>query len=254
MPQTAEAGSHLMPANCHSVSRGNILVRSVSKYGDAVTHSIKTWNANGRRIRIAQTANILVATVRVSDYYSETDPDAGNYECSGGDDEIYLNERFLGDPRSNPQSGTRRAIVAHEFGHALNLGDHDNSRWYCNALMYSVGAACPGVKDPLTHDLTDYRRRWGPTGKAADVTSGNILNTCKADPELETEETCWPEGETHEEYYDDRPVGEYIDPQRPTGWVPTPGDDTAERAVHDAAAFEVCVEIRERPDCVPTGH
>lgn len=150
-----------------AVDGGTIHYVDYTKYDDSIRHSRNAWHAVGS-IRIEPDSWSTVNDLTISDVDRSDVTWAGLYIPNSGANEMWLNEHYLGNEDfSEPNSGYDRAeehaLVAHEFGHALGLGDHEMSKWDNSSLMY----ACPrcfqnntGESTPRPHDEYDYGQLW----------------------------------------------------------------------------------------------
>jgi snapalysin len=152
----------------HRVRNAELTVQDKTRYNDALRWGMAEWNAMGS-VRIYTVASN--ARVRVEDYDSP-DGYCGWYDPDGA---IYMNVNCLG-----PSPSKRRATAAHEFGHAVGIGDHYSG--YSTQLMYHLIRT--HIEVPKKHDKYDYRSIWGPTGGGCVANASQGQATCSGQPLL----------------------------------------------------------------------
>ncbi len=156
--QSAFAGHFL---GNDSVDGGEIRYEDYTKYDGARTRAIDAWNALGR-IDILPDDASHVCDLEVDDVNQPSNPAFGWWQARTGADVIRMNSATL-DPLSpdSERTATIRRVMAHEFGHALGIGEHLDSKWHYSALMYQYTCnSCNYIQSPLAHDRTDYYALW----------------------------------------------------------------------------------------------
>lgn len=158
VPSSALAG-HFLGAD--SVDGGEIRYEENTKYDGAFTRAVNAWNALGS-IDICPDDAAHICDLEVGDYYDETDDSYGYWQPMPGADHLRMNKAVL-DPITPDTERTQfiRSTMAHEFGHALGIGDHYDSKWHDEILMYyTVHTDCNEIQTPQAHDRADYYDLW----------------------------------------------------------------------------------------------
>lgn len=142
-----------------AVDEGEIRWTEATKYDDARTHATKKWHTRTgtlSKIKIRADTATTVNDLQWRDY-DRADGKGGYFERHGGvaqTDYIYLNKHYL-DGR-NGSRNYRRAVAAHELGHALGLC-HKSDRIL--SLMWRTADA--DVNEPMDVDKANYKKLWG---------------------------------------------------------------------------------------------
>ncbi len=143
------------PAQAHFLGYDSVDGREIryddsTRFDDARQHAINVWNALGS-INIAPDTWSTYADLEWFDSNRSDVNWDGLYTNTAGTDEIYLNAFYL----DSYSDFSRRAVAAHEQGHALGLAHS-----FSGQLMYEC-STCSGVNTPQGHDIEDYRALWG---------------------------------------------------------------------------------------------
>lgn len=143
------------PAYAHflgysSVDSGEIRWGDSTSWDDARSHANSTWNGLDP-INIAADDWTTYEDVTWRDANDSGVGWDGLYSNSAGTDDIYLNSYYL----NGYTTAQRRAVAAHELGHALGLAHS-----YSDQLMNSC-STCSGYNTPQSHDISDYHSLWG---------------------------------------------------------------------------------------------
>lgn len=117
-----------------------------SAYLDNIKSAAQKWNAATKEVTYGKTSTIFrkdtwdtICDVTISDYNSDIDGNNAYIKINGyGFGNMKLNKNYMKDYNSS----MRTAIVMHEFGHAIGLGDDSAT----NTIMYGY--------DPEVTELT----------------------------------------------------------------------------------------------------
>jgi len=157
---SALAGSHFL-GNA-SVDSGEIRYEDSTTYDGARTNAISVWNALGSIDILPDDAG------HICDLETR-DVNSASFDWLGywlpvllGADTLRMNTYRLNQVTpASERSDTLRHVMAHEFGPALGLGNHDNVSWHYTSLMFHETCnPCNYVQSPLAHDRTDYNTLW----------------------------------------------------------------------------------------------
>lgn len=132
-----------------SVDGREIRWEDYTAFDDARNHANSTWNALGR-VNIAADSATTVADLEWRDANRSDVGWDGMWSARTGADLIQLNAAYL----NGYTTFKRRAVAAHEQGHALGLAHS-----YSNQLMNSC-STCSGYNTPQSHDRADYFALW----------------------------------------------------------------------------------------------
>jgi len=156
---SALAGSHFMGDD--SVDSGEIRYEDVTTYDGARTNAISVWNALGSIDILPDDAG-HICDLEIRDVNSPSYTWQGHWRTRVGADELRMNTYRLNlVTPSSERSETIRKVMAHEFGHALGLGQHEDISWHYTSLMFHQTCNdCNHIQSPLAHDRTDYYTLW----------------------------------------------------------------------------------------------
>lgn len=156
---SALAGSHFQGDD--SVDSGEIRYEDYTTYDGARANAISVWNALGSIDILPDDAG-HICDLQIFDVNSANFGWLGYWRTLLGADDIRMNTYRLNlVTPSSERSETIRHVMAHEFGHALGLGNHDNISWHYTSLMFHETCnSCNHIQSPLAHDRTDYYTLW----------------------------------------------------------------------------------------------
>jgi predicted Zn-dependent protease len=139
----------------NSVDSGEIRYEDQTQWDGAKQHSIDTWNACCNPIDILKDDAFHVSDLEIKDY-SANDSLCGKYNANTGANDMWLNNSYF----NSATTDEKLSCAAHEMGHALGLGDHDETQY--NDVLMDGCPVCkdPMVKNPQTHDKNDYDQLW----------------------------------------------------------------------------------------------
>lgn len=149
---TALFAAHFNPYGS-SVDGDEIRYVDNTSYNDALSWAITEWN-DLNPIEILPDSAFTIADVEVFDINDGNISWAGAWSPRTGSDWIRINTYHVGVATTFE----KRGVMAHEFGHALGLGDHTSGDGAgSNILMYET---CCQVNTPQAHDEDDYDDLW----------------------------------------------------------------------------------------------
>lgn len=138
---------------------GDLKINDGTRYDASLDKAISAWQRLDCMWRgcpgvhvFRQCCGLGPAEVGIRDYYNRNSTTTGYYATGYDPDGIFLNVANVDKFPSN--SWQRKAIIAHEIGHALGF-DHAGS----GSLMYYC-TTCTGHSSPQNHDIDDYYRKW----------------------------------------------------------------------------------------------
>ncbi len=144
--------AHFSP-NGPSVDGDEIRYVDNTSYNDALSWAIAEWN-DLDPIEILPDSAFTIADIDVFDVNDSSVSWAGARTVRTGTDWIRINSYYV----AGYTTFKKRGVMAHEFGHALGLGDHTSGDGAgSNILMYNC---CLTVNTPQAHDEDDYDDLW----------------------------------------------------------------------------------------------
>jgi hypothetical protein len=205
---------------CDSVTNGAMAVYYFGAYPEkkyelAVMSAADAWReANVINVYAKPYTHDGEAADLYVDDYMELDGILAHYACAGAvgaADWVWLNDFHLGE-REFPEW---QAVLTHELGHALSLGDHYEAQWRDQSVMWYVLEA-NYFTAPQEHDVDDLRFRWGPWARQGSRHGYAIwYDTCP--PPALSDSPCpqsrW--GESSDRPYDDDFSAQNPDPTDP---------------------------------------
>jgi predicted Zn-dependent protease len=144
-----------------SVDGGEIRYENATKYDGALTRAVNKWNALGS-IDICLDDAAHICDLEVFDMSLSSTRVWGYWKSVLGADHIVMNKTTL-DSVTPDSERTQfiRATMAHEFGHALGIGDHKDDKWRNVILMYhEMTRTTNRIQRPQAHDREDYYALW----------------------------------------------------------------------------------------------
>ncbi|MEU7581490.1 hypothetical protein AB0B50_28245 [Streptomyces sp. NPDC041068] len=145
-----------------SVDSGEIAWEDESKYDDARRHAHRVWSARGLdRVTFPADDATRIADLEWSDV-DRTDgawhKTLGYWDGREGTDVLLMNDALLARGKYYGTTRFRRAIAAHELGHALGFC-HKHPSWYATLMAPKVEDMNDGR--PSARDRRNYHRLWG---------------------------------------------------------------------------------------------
>lgn len=130
-----------------SVDGSEIRWGGSTKYSTAWNHAVSAWNGLGD-VNIAPDTIFTIEDLDVADVDEPDELWTAVWIHSVGDDDIHFNVPVMDQLTSDHNKKT----AMHELGHALGIGDHEESS-YSGIIMYGFSST---VTSLASHDIADY--------------------------------------------------------------------------------------------------